>query len=68
VGRAGRSLNRGSEHSRGCWRGFAWHVLANQTDRNPTLGQSYSCSQANQPCADYDYVAGQGVGASRFLS
>jgi hypothetical protein len=32
------------------------------------LGQRYSCSQANQACADYDYVAGQGVGASRFLS
>jgi len=43
-------------------------VLTNQSDRNPTLGQSYSCGQANQACADYDYVAGQGADASRFLS
>jgi hypothetical protein len=43
-------------------------VSADQGDRDAALRERYSCSKADEAGPDYDYVAGQGVDASRFLS
>jgi len=68
VGWPGGPFDRWGEHACSSWRGFAWPVLADESHGDPTLRERYSCSEADQTGADYDYLSCQLLPAPESLS